>query len=481
MGRGIFGKILLLMSFLFVLSGFNECYAQQPRGYLQRKMPASSGEVNLLVQGYRIPKSQTLEIKIAVSPKLNKEDESKAQVIITLPDGQRKSYSLADRGITKEFVGNNYLYTITLSNLTSGGRFKVEIDPRNLINEWDESDNVKVFDISQEDLERRWEAGVDLIGDIYLKALASHTVVFEVRNHGRKLTAEEETRCKINILYPGKQITTNLSQFVKSSLGQNQHVYTLEIPNIHEGGMFKIEIDVDNAIFETREDNNSKTVTINKKELSRLLIKNCPGEAISLSKVNVEWTYSPPPGTQISDFYYEISDQSGNRISGPTPIYNLPRTTEGTYSYQLQIPANIRKYRIKIFAYDYLNSYDIYDICTVNVKAATPPANPVGFAIESLPSRIQRGSTLNLSWTADPNIFSRVTNIQILAPDLKTIIAEYRGFLIQSSSGNYSLPINFHDNWFENNRLDIFIKFLLERKQTDITVPYFSNMLTVLK
>jgi hypothetical protein len=429
--------------------------------------PSSFSQVNLWVQGYRIVASRTLEI-IVGSRKLPADEERRTQVKITFPDGSQKSYSLGARGIRKERKGLNINYIIRLSNVTSAGNFTVEVDPLNLIAEWDENDNVKTFNISLEDLERRWEAELNLVPDISVRG--SHTVIFEVTNRGRKLTSEEERNCKVRIAYPpnNSQIG-NLTQFRKE-VRREATFYLLEISDIFEGGTFEIEVDTDDVIFEQNEDDNIKTVKISRKQLSDLIIisPSSPLTVISGSSLNVEWRYSPPRGIiNNNSFCIEVLN---TEIKICDDFLNT--------FYQLQMPLDLGIYKIKV------SNRDSYDISPpIRVVAATPPPNPGGFRLTSpLPRIIQNGSIVDVSYEADTNLFSRIREVEIVAPDLHTVMGRKIIRNVLDSSGTFSVQVELHSGWFgSNNKADAFLRFLLQRRRMDQIDSYVTNLITINK
>jgi len=367
---------------------------------------------------------------------------------------------------------------IPLFNITSGGDFKVEVDPANFFSEWDESDNVKIFHISTKDIERRWEADIDLLAaTIYVKKLTTHTVVFEVESRGRLLSSEEERKCKVMIVYPQNQFVTDLSHFTKTK-GRDKVYYRLELRNIYKGGDFMMKVDADNAIFEKNEKNNTKKVTLAKEDLSPLTVTfpTSPLTIISGSKVRVEWEYRRPQGYVGNDFYIEVVDLFGKRVNGIDAVYN-PQN----YSYQVVMPYNLGVYRIKVTAPDTRNSYGMS--APIKVIAA-PFTNPTSFKITSQPKKISNGSTITISWQADPEVYSHLEKIEVVRPNLTTRLF-YINLPIDIrrlvSSGSFSFEINLDPQAFENDRADIFLKFKLHRKGIDQIDQYISDLIEVRK
>ena len=446
-----------------------------------RLASTSFARVDLLVHGYRVASSRTVEFIITAAPKLSKEDERKAQVRITLPDGKKRNFLLSSMGIKKTTMPTHVVnYTITLHNVTSGGNFKVEVDPSNLISEWDERNNTKTFNIPTSDIERRWEAGLDLIASrIFVKK--SHTVSFNIINHGRKLRPDEEKKCKVRISYPVmgahnrpviRTVVGDLSGFNKHQFGKTTY-YSLEVSNVIESGVFKLEVDINDAIFEQREDNNVLTVNIEAKKLSRLRIvsPSSPVNVLPHGTVNLRWEYHPPQGYTPGggfQFNYEILDLSGNRVIGPTPIYDQ---NEPNGSYTVRMPLLVGTYRIKLSIRDFAESYDI--TAPIHVVAPPLPSNPQGFAITSqIPSEIRNGSTITFAWEADPNKYDQIKGVVFLRPDFTGCGGDDLNSPINSSSGSFSVRITLQNVEFTKGKADIFLKVKLKRKGTS-QVDYY--------
>lgn len=439
-----------------------------------RLSPTAFAKVDLSIWDYRIVRSRCMEVVITAAPKLSFDEERKAQVVITLPDGSKRNYILSDRRINKKFISKPahiIRYTIRL-NITSGGEFKVEVDPQNLIAEWDENNNVKIFNIPTKDVERRWEAELNLRPEIYVKRMKSHTVVFEVRNWGRKLRPNEERNCKVRITYPNNQLVATLNQFNKHQFRDRQE-YRLEISNILKDGTFEIEVDTDNILFERNENDNVKRVVINTKELSNLIVTypSSPLTLISGGTVNVKWRYRRPTGFVGNDFYVEIINSSGKKIKGPT-IYNSQN-----YSYQVHMPFNLGTYRIKIYAPDYYNSYGVS--APIRVIPATF-SNPLGFKITSTPSVVSNNSVINISWEVDLNKYWEIIKIEKVRPDLRTSLGcEFVNFKFESPSGTIPFRIHIDPANFEDGKANIFLKFYLHRKGIDQVDVYITRLITV--